>query len=97
MGLYPKFTGRSLEKGVFGGKQVGIFTLIALISNFIGYGVSVVLDVIMYGEPFLKSLTQQQITTVSNTVVIAVIGSALMLLVAKKFASSISLTEDKNV
>ena len=94
MGLYPKFTGRSLEKGVFGGKQVGIFSLLALVSNFIGYGVSVVFDVIAYGEPFLKSLTQQQITTISNTVVIGVIGSALMLLVAKKFASSVSLTED---
>ena len=97
MGLYPLFTKKSLEDGVFGGKQAGIFTLMALVANFVGYMISVLLDVVAYGEPFLKSLAQQQITTVSNTVVIGIIGSALMLLVAKKFSSSVSLSEDENV
>lgn len=97
MGLYPYITKKNLEQGVFGGKQVAIFTVMSLIANFVGYGISVVFDVIAYGEPFLKSLTQQQITTVSNTVVMGIIGSALMLLVAKKFSSSISLSEDSNV
>ena len=97
MGLYPYFTKNSLEEGVFGGKQVCIFTVMALVANFVGYMISVLLDVVAYGEPFFKSLAQQQITTVSNTVVIGIIGSALMLLVAKKFSSAISLSEDSNV
>ena len=96
MGLYPKVTKHSLEQGVFGWKEVAINTVMALVANFVGYGVSVVLDVIAYAEPFAKTLVQQQVTTVSNTVVIAVIGSALLLLVAKKFSSSISLSEDRN-
>ena len=96
-GLYPYITKKNLEQGVFGGKQVAIFTVMSLISNFVGYGISVVFDVISYGEPFLKSLTQQQITTVCNTVVMGIIGSALMLLVAKKFSSNISLSEDPSV
>ena len=95
MGLYPMITKHSLENGVFGWKEVAINTVMALVANFVGYGVSVILDVIAYAEPFAKTLVQQQVTTVSNTVVIAVIGSALLLLVAKKFSSSISLSEDK--
>ena len=85
MGLYPLFTKHSLEKGVFGWKETAINTVMALVANFVGYGVSVV-----------KSLVQQQVTTVANTVVIAIIGSALLLLVAKKFSSSVSLSEDKD-
>lgn len=97
MGLYPYITKKNLEQGVFGGKQVAIFTVMSLIANFVGYGISVVIDVVAYGEPFLKSFTQMLITTVSNTVVMGIIGGALMLLVAKKFSSSISLSEDSNV
>lgn len=96
MGLYPLFTKHSLEKGVFGGKETGINTVMALVANAIGYTIAVPIDVVFYGEPFMKSFIQMITTTVSNTVVIAIIGSALLLLVAKKFSSSVSLSEDKD-
>lgn len=96
MGFYPYLTGRSLEKGVFGGKQVLLYTVMAFIANFIGYLVSAVIDNLAYAEPWSKVIVQQLVATVSNTVVIGILGSALMLLVAKKFASSVSLSVDED-
>lgn len=96
MGLYPLFTKHSLEKGVFGWKETAINTVMALVANFVGYGVATILDIFAYGEPSMKVFIQLLVSTAVNTVVIAIIGSALLLLVAKKFSSSVSLSEDKD-
>lgn len=97
LGLYRMATANSVEKGVFGGKQLGLLALISILSNVVGYGVSVILDLIIYAEPFLKAFTQMLISSVSNTAVIVVIGGVLMRLVAMRYASKTNLEEDKNV
>lgn len=94
IGCYKYITKNSLENGIFKGKEVGILTALAFVCNFVGYMISALLDFLFMGEPLNKVITQQLIVAVANTVVIAVIGSLLLLLIAKRNLASNNLDED---
>ncbi len=96
MGTFPYITHHGVERGIFEKKEIIITVVMAFIANFFGYLVSVAIDYFFYAEPFVKAFTQQLIATVLNTIVIGILGSLLMLLVAKKFSSSISLSTDED-
>ena len=96
MGTFPYITHHGVENGTFEKKEIIITVVMAFIANFFGYLVSVAIDYFFYAEPFVKAFTQQLIATVLNTIVIGILGSLLMLLVAKKFSSSISLSTDED-
>lgn len=91
IGVYPYITKKSLEKGVFGGKEIGIFIILSFVANFLGYMVSAIIDCVMYAEPVSKVIVQQLIAAFSNTVMIGTIGTALMILVAKRNANNQNL------
>lgn len=95
IGCYRYITKDSLEDGVFGGKEIAILTGLAFASNFIGYMISAILDFFFMGEPLNKVMTQQLIVAFVNTLVIAIIGSLLMLLIAKRNLASNDLEEDE--
>ena len=82
--------------GIFGGADVSLLVVISFVANFIGYLISAIIDYFAYGEPFDKVITQQLITAVSNTVMIAIIGSALMYLVARNYKGKQNLTLDES-
>ncbi len=94
IGSYMYITKHSLDEGVFGGKEVGILSGLAFASNFIGYMISAILDFLFLGEPLNKVFTQQIIVAFVNTLVIAVIGSLLMLLIAKRNLANKNLEEE---
>jgi energy-coupling factor transport system substrate-specific component len=99
IGLFPMFTGKKLDEGVFGGKQVGIFILLSFIGNFVGYSISAILDYFLFAEPLNKVVTQQLLIAFVNTVVIAILGSLLMMLIARrnKNNSNLSLRRERTV
>ncbi|MFA6689508.1 MAG: ECF-type riboflavin transporter substrate-binding protein [Sphaerochaetaceae bacterium] len=97
IGLFPMFTGKKLDEGVFGGKQVGIFILLSFIGNFVGYSISAILDYFLFAEPLNKVVTQQLLIAFVNTVVIAILGSLLMMLIARRNKNNSNLSLDESV
>lgn len=75
IGLFPYFSRRNLEKGIFGPKEVVIFIILGFLGNQIGYGISAVLDFLFFSEPLKKVILQQVLASTTNTVLLAVIGS----------------------
>lgn len=94
IGSYMYITKNSLDDGVFTFKEIGILTGLAFVSNFIGYMISAILDFLFMGEPLNKVVFQQLIVAFVNTIVIAIIGSLLMLLIANRNSSNSNLEED---
>lgn len=94
IGLFSMLTKKRIEKGVFGGADIGIFIGLSFVANFIGYMVSAIIDCIMYAEPVSKVITQQLLSSVANTVMIGTLGTLLMFLYAKKVASNTNLKLD---
>ncbi|MDY4610609.1 MAG: ECF-type riboflavin transporter substrate-binding protein [Sphaerochaetaceae bacterium] len=97
IGLYPMFTAHKLDEGIFGGKQAGIFILLSFLGNFVGYCISALLDYFLFAEPLNKVVTQQLLIAFVNTVVIAILGSLLMALIARRNRNNTNLTLDENV
>ncbi len=91
IGLFPIITKRRLDDGIFGGKEVGIFIGLSFVGNFIGYMVSAVLDYFLFSEPLNKVVTQQLLIATVNTIVIAILGSLLMMLIAKRNRNNANL------
>ncbi len=94
IGLFPKLTKNALGEGVFTGKQIGLFIGLAFLGNFFGYLISAILDFLLFAEPLDKVITQQLIIAITNTVVIGILGTLLMLLVAKRNKDNSNLTLD---
>lgn len=96
IGAFPRITKKRISKGEFGGKDAAILIGLSFAANFIGYMISAILDYFFYGEPLDKVITQQLITSVSNTVMIGIIGTILMVLVAKNYRGRQNLTLDSS-
>jgi len=94
IGLFKKFTKERLEKGEFPVKDIVVFILLALVGNFVGYSISAFLDYVLYAEPASKVIAQQLIIASTNTVLIAVIGSLILGLIAKRKKQGSNLTEE---
>ncbi|SGZ04386.1 ECF-type riboflavin transporter substrate-binding protein [Moritella viscosa] len=93
IGLFPKLTKGRLEKGQFSIKDMALFVVLALIGNTVGYGVSALLDTILYAEPFSKVMTQLTIIAAGNTILIGMVGYILLTAFAKLKKQSRNLTE----
>ncbi|NBK26323.1 MAG: ECF-type riboflavin transporter substrate-binding protein, partial [Spirochaetia bacterium] len=73
----------------------GLFILLSFLGNFIGYMVSALLDFLFFAEPMDKVITQQLIIAFTNTIVIAILGTLLLMLVAKRNKNSQNLSRDE--
>ena len=91
IGFFGKFTNHRLQEGSFAGKDIGILIAVSFVANFVGYLVSALLDCALYSEPANKVFMQQLLTSIPNTIMIATIGVLLIVLYAKKIASSKNL------
>ena len=94
IGLFPKLTQGRLEKGLFPMKDMALFVILALVGNVVGYGVSALLDTVLYAEPFTKVMTQLTIIAAGNTVLIGILGYILLTAYAKRKKQSSNLSED---
>ena len=94
IGLFPKLTQGRLEKGQFPMKDMALFVVLALVGNVVGYGVSALLDTVLYAEPFTKVMTQLTIIAAGNTVLIGILGYILLTAYAKRKKQSSNLSEE---
>jgi len=94
IGLFPKLTQGRLEKGQFPMKDMVLFVVLALVGNVVGYGVSALLDTVLYAEPFTKVMTQLTIIAAGNTVLIGILGYILLTAYAKRKQQSSNLSEE---
>ncbi|WP_435236453.1 ECF-type riboflavin transporter substrate-binding protein [Psychromonas sp. PT13] len=94
IGLFPKLTQGRLNKGLFPAKDFALFVGLALVANILGYGISALLDTVLYAEPFVKVMTQLTIIAAGNTFLIAVLGYILLNAYAKRKKQSSNLSED---
>lgn len=94
IGLFPMLTKERLEKGDFPVKDIIIFVLLALVGNFVGYSISAFLDFLIYAEPASKVIAQQLIIASTNTVMIGIIGSIVLVILAKRNRQSSNLSEE---
>lgn len=94
MGLFQAATKHDIEKGIFNGKDIGIFIVMSFAANFIGYMISAILDFLLYAEPLDKVIVQQLLTSVTNTIMIGTIGVLLVYLYVKKTSANRNLKEE---
>ncbi len=95
IGFFPKLTKEKIEEGLFGTREIVIFIVLAFIGNFVGYSISAFLDYVLYAEPASKVIAQQLIISSTNTVLIAIIGSIVLALIAKRRREGSNLTEEE--
>ncbi|UPQ88137.1 ECF-type riboflavin transporter substrate-binding protein [Vibrio sinaloensis] len=93
IGLFPMLTKQRIATGEFNNKDFGLFIVLALIGNVLGYGCSAFLDTVLYAEPFTKVFTQLVIIAAGNTVLISVVGYFILKSVAKRNKQSRNLSE----
>ena len=95
IGLFGKMSKDCLSKGELPRSAIGLFILLSFLGNFIGYMVSALLDFLFFAEPMDKVITQQLIIAFTNTIVIAILGTLLLMLVAKRNKNSQNLSRDE--
>jgi energy-coupling factor transport system substrate-specific component len=95
IGLFPMITRDKIEEGIFATREIVIFIALAFVGNFVGYSISAFLDYVLYAEPASKVIAQQLIISSTNTVLIAIIGSIIMALIAKRNRQGSGLSEEE--
>jgi energy-coupling factor transport system substrate-specific component len=86
IGLFGRMTEHSIDKGELKRSAIGLFILLSFLGNF--------LDYLIFAEPMDKVITQQLIIAFSNTIVIAILGTLLLLLVVRRTTSKMNLQKD---
>ncbi|ADY12717.1 ECF-type riboflavin transporter substrate-binding protein [Sphaerochaeta globosa] len=94
IGLFGKMSNHTIDKGELPRSSIGLFILLSFLGNFIGYMISALLDYLFFAEPMDKVITQQLIIAFSNTIVIAILGTLLLMLVVRRNASNKNLAKD---
>lgn len=94
IGLFGRMTEHSIDKGELKRSAIGLFILLSFLGNFIGYMISAILDYLIFAEPMDKVITQQLIIAFSNTIVITILGTLLLLLVVRRTTSKMNLQKD---
>ena len=94
IGFLPKLTARRLENGAFPAGDIVLFIVLALAGNIFGYSVSALLDFLIYKEPASKVMLQTALAGSTNTVLIAIVGTAILLLIARRKQAATGLSEE---
>ena len=94
IGFLPKLTARRLENGAFPAGDIVLFIVLALAGNIFGYSVSALLDFLIYKEPASKVMLQTALAGSTNTVLIAIVGTAILLLIARRKQTATGLSEE---
>ncbi len=84
IGFFPTLTKQCLKYGEFKIQHFITFILLALLGNVSGYGVSALLDTVLYAEPFTKVFIQLCIIAAGNALLVSVVGYFILQSVAKR-------------
>ncbi len=93
IGLFPMITKNRLKDGIFNFYQLTAFVILTFLGNFFGYGVSALLDELLYAEPISKVLIQLFIIATGNALLVSVVGSFILQSVAKRNRQNRNLVE----
>ena len=94
IGILPMITRRRLDEGECPVADIVKFIVLAFVGNFVGYAISALLDYLIYAEPAGKVIAQQLIISSTNTVMIGVIGTAVLIYIAKRRKQGSGLSEE---
>ena len=94
IGLLPKLTYARLDNGAFPAGDIVLFIVLALVGNIGGYSISALLDFLIYKEPAGKVIVQAAVAGGTNTVLIGIVGTAILLLIARRKTTSAGLSEE---
>ncbi len=84
IGFFPTLTKKCLKYGEFKIQHFITFMMLALLGNIAGYGVSALLDTVLYAEPFSKVFIQLCIIAAGNALLVSVVGYFILQSVAKR-------------
>lgn len=95
VGLLPVY-GAKIKEGVFTVKHAIIYAVCCILGNMVAFGVvTPILTTIFYGSDLDVTFLQAFAASLSNIIVLIVIGIPVILLLAKRFAAKTNLKEDK--
>ncbi len=94
VGLLP-FYGAKINEGVFTVKHAVIFAIIAVLGNGLAFGVvTPILTYFLYGGELTITFIQALVGSVSNIIVLIVLGIPLLFALAKRNASGQNLSKE---
>ncbi|NCB33166.1 MAG: ECF-type riboflavin transporter substrate-binding protein [Erysipelotrichia bacterium] len=96
-GFAYKKVSASVEDGVFGKKEMGVYALWSIIGNAVAWGLTApVLDIVMYAEPANKVFVQGGVAFVLDAVCTVAIGIILLAAYAKSKIGKGTLSKEEN-
>ncbi len=85
----------AIKEGDFGGKKVGFFNAVQVVSNALAWILlAPVLDILIYAEPANKVFAQGVTAFVANIIIVAILGSLIGIAYSKIGAKSSSLSKE---
>ncbi len=95
IGLLPLY-GARIKEGIFTTKQAIIYAVVAVLSNFIAFGlITPIMTSIFYRTDLEIASLQGLAVCVSNSIVLIAIGIPLLFLLARRSAKRNNLTEEE--
>ena len=95
VGLLPVY-GAKIRDGIFTVKHALIYALCCVLGNAIAFGlVTPILTALFYGSDLDITFLQAIAASVSNIIVLVVIGIPILVVLSKRFAAKSNLKEDK--
>ncbi len=94
LGLFPRLTKHRLSEGLFAAKDWIVLLVLSFVANFVGYGISGLLDFLLMGEPGNKVVAQAALAGVTNTIVIVIIAGIILQIIANRNKQKQNLTEE---
>jgi energy-coupling factor transport system substrate-specific component len=94
VGALPLY-GARISEGIFGVKHAIIYGVCALLGNAVAFGiVTPIFTALIYAADLEVTFLQSFAATVSNTLVLVVVGIPLLVLFARRFRKRSNLTEE---
>ncbi len=95
VGLLPVY-GAKIRDGVFTVKQALIYAVCCIVGNMVAFGVvTPIFTTIFYGSDLNLTFLQAFAASLSNIIVLIVIGIPVLVILSKRFAAKNNLKEDK--
>lgn len=93
IGMFRKVTHNRLSRGEFWKRDAFILTGISVIAIFISKSIAGILDYFFYAEPINKLITQVLIIVFNNGAFIAILGTLLVSIYARRIRAKMNLVE----
>ena len=90
--FYKKY---KIAEGAFGGKEIVLFNIVQIVANAVAWCIlAPVLDILVYAEPKDKVFAQGAFAFLGNILIIAILGTLLLLAYSKILGKSDNLSKE---